>query len=388
MNRIYLDHAATTPTDPRVIEVMLPYFNQTFANPSSIHNLGQQAEKAVETARASLAAMISCKPDEILFTSCGSESDNLALRGSALAAREHQGANQILISPVEHDAIHNTATQLQDLFGFDVKFLPTDEFGRVNPKDVSSRINENTAVISIIHASNEIGTINPITEIGSMCQEREVSFHSDAVQSAAHYPLDVQSLNVDMLSIGAHKFYGPKGIGALYVRRGSKIFPSQTGGSQEFGLRAGTENVPYIIGMVEALRLTRNEHKERYDRLNNLRNHIIDRILESIPDTLLTGHPRERLPNHASFAFKDVDANTLIMFLDMEGYACSSGSACKTGKPEPSATLIQLGLPSNWAMGSLRVTLGKDTTPEEIDSFLSLLPKVVDKVRNLEKMAI
>jgi len=380
-NHIYLDYAASTPLDPRVMEAMLPYFSQHFGNPSSIHYFGQQSEAAVETARERIAAALNCQPHEIVFTACGSESDNLALRGAAWAARRERNANHILISPVEHHAVSRTAEQLAEIFGFELEYLPVDEFGRVTPADVAARLRPETAVVSVIHANNEIGTLNPIAEIGSICRERGIPFHTDSVQGGAHLTLDVQALNVDLLSLGAHKFYGPKGVGALYIRQGTPLIPSQTGGSQELGRRAGTQNVPYIVGMAEAFVLTQQEAVARQQHERALRDRIIGRVLEEIPNAQLTGHPTERLPNHASFVFEGVDGNNLLMMLDVEGFACSSGSACKTGNPEPSDVLTALGLPRAWGLGSLRVTVGKDTTPEEVDRFLDVLPVLVTKAR-------
>jgi cysteine desulfurase len=364
---------------------MLPYFNTNYGNPSSVHMLGQQAEITVETARSRAAAILNCFPDEILFTSGGSESDNLALRGAAISERQKRGANHILISPVEHDAVQRTAEQLKTVYGFALEYLPVDRYGRVDPSDLSEKIRADTAVVSIIHGNNVIGTINPIPELGAVCRERSVPFHSDAVQSAAHLHLDLKTMNVDMISIGAHKFYGPKGVGVLYRRKGIHLIPSQTGGSQEYNLRSGTENVPLIWGLVEALRIAQKEVEERNSRLIPLRDLTIERVLNTIPDAVLTGHSQERLPNHASFAFLDVDANTLLMLLDAEGFACSSGSACKTGLPEPSGVLLAIGLEREWALGSLRISLGKDTSQEEIESFLDRLPEVISKVRALQK---
>ena len=383
-NKIYLDYAATTPVDPRVLERMLPYFNQIFGNPSSVHTFGQQAEAALETSREMVAEALHCRATEVIFTSCGSESDNLALRGAAMAALKQRGANHILISPVEHHAVSKTAEQLADIYDFELEYLPVDETGMVHAEEVGARLRPDTAVVSVMYANNEIGTLNPIAEIGALCREKNIPFHTDAVQGAAHLLADVEQLNVDLLSIGAHKFYGPKGVGALYVRQGTPIEPSQTGGSQEFGLRAGTHNIPYIVGLAEAFRLAQEEHQERHDHLQPLRDQIIGHVLEEIPDSRLTGHPEKRLPNHASFALKDVDGNALLMMLDVEGFACSSGSACKTGDPEPSEVLKALGLERNWSLGSLRVTLGNPTTPEDVQTFLRKLPEIVQKARALK----
>lgn len=382
-DKVYLDYAASTPVDSRVIDAMLPYFDQHFGNPSSTHFYGQKAEAAIENARETIARALNCNPYEVVFTSCGSESDNLALRGAAWASRQERGADHILISPVEHHAVSHTAQQLADLFEFELEYLPIDEFGMVRPDTVAELLRPSTAIVSVIHANNEIGTLNPIAEIGTVCQEKGVPFHSDSVQGAAHLPVDVQELNVDLLAIGAHKFYGPKGVGALYVREGIKLQPSQTGGSQELGRRAGTQNTPYIVGMGEAFRLVQAEHNQRHDQALAMRIRIIGHVLEEIPDVVLTGHPSERLSNHASFAFKDVDGNNLLMLLDVEGFACSSGSACKTGNPEPSGVLTALGLSPDWGLGSLRVTVGKDTTPLEVDKFLEVLPLAIEKVRKI-----
>lgn len=386
--KIYLDYAATTPVDPRVVKAMSAYFGELFGNPSSVHSFGQQAEAALEDARESMAANLNCQPKEVIFTSCGSESDNLALRGAAFAARQQRQANHILISPVEHHAVSHTAQQLVDLHDFEVEYLPVDEYGMVNPEAVAARLRADTAVVSIIHANNEIGTVNPIDEIGPVCRERGVPLHTDSVQAAAHLPVDVQALQVDMLAIGAHKFYGPKGVGALYVRKGTPLAPHLTGGGQEFGLRAGTHNIPYIVGLAEAFRLAQSDVHEHTARLVPLRDHLVGQVLEEIPDARLTGHPTMRLPNHASFVFRNVDGNALLAMLDMAGFACSSGSACKTGNPEPSEVLIALGLSPEWALGSLRVTFGKDTTPEQVDAFLKILPGLIERARGLQKVAI
>ncbi len=381
--KIYLDYAATTPLDTGVLESMLPYFTENFGNPSSIHRFGQHAEAALESSRRKIASILQAKPHEIIFTACGSESDNLALRGAAFSARKLRNANHILISPIEHHAVLHTAQQLAALHNFELETLPIDSYGAVQPKDVAARLRPDTAVVSVMHANNEIGTINPISEIGSICRELGIPFHTDAVQSAAHYPIDVNALNVDLLAIGAHKFYGPKGVGLLYIREGTLLESSLTGGSQEFGLRAGTQNIPYIVGMAEALAQLHNEHDQRKNHVTALRDQITSKVLEIIPDVKLTGHPLKRLPNHASFVFKGIDGNNLIMMLDVEGFACSSGSACKTGNPEPSEVLNSLGLQPTWGLGSLRVTVGKSTSLEDVNAFLAVLPEIVTKLRKL-----
>ncbi len=381
MDKIYLDYAATTPLDERVFEGMRPFFREHFGNPSSIHRYGQRAEAAVDEAHETVAAVLGCRPDEIVFTSGGSESDNLALRGAALAVREQTGANRILTSRAEHPAVSKTAADLEKHYGFQVEWLEVDEYGRVMPQVVERALTPQTALVSVMYANNEIGTINPIREIAEVCHRHGVLFHTDAVQAAAYLPLNVDALGVDLLSLGAHKFYGPKGVGALYVRKGTPLLPVLTGGGQENGRRAGTSNVPYLVGLAEALRLTAEEHEARAAHVRPLRDRIIGTVLEEIPAARLTGHPVERLPNHASFVFEAADGNLLLQLLDAAGFACSSGSACKTGNPEPSEVMTALGLPRTWGLGSLRVTLGVHTTGGEVEQFLKTLPELVEKAR-------
>ena len=380
---IYLDHAATTPLDKRVFDAMVPYFSDSFGNPSSVHKFGQLAEGAVDSSHEVIASVLNCQPDEIIITSGGSESDNLALRGAALAAREKNGANRILTSKTEHAAVSKTAEQLKKYYGFQVEWLDADENGEIKPDLVDKAISDKTAIVSVMYANNEIGTINPIREIAAICHRHGVLFHTDAVQAAAYLSVDVGALGVDLMSLGGHKFYGPKGIGALYVRKGITILPTQTGGGQENDLRAGTQNVPYIVGFAEALRLADAEREGRTTHVKPMRDQLIGSILETIPDSRLTGHLESRLPNHASFAFKDVDGNLLLTLLDIEGFACSSGSACKTGNPEPSDVMDAIGLTRDWGLGSLRVTLGAGTTPGQIESFLNILPSLIVNARKL-----
>ncbi len=382
---IYLDYAATTPVDPRVFDAMRPYFSEAFGNPSSIHRYGQKAEAAVDAARETVAAVLKCTPEEVIFTSCGSESDNLALRGATLAVREKTGANWILISRAEHHAVSKTAEQLEKHFGFRVEWLDVSQDGAITPQSVERLICKDTALVSVMYANNEIGTINPVAEIAAVCRSHGVPFHTDAVQAAAYLPVDVNALSVDMLSLGGHKFYGPKGIGALYVRAGTELVPTQTGGSQEYGLRAGTQNVPYIVGFAEALRLANDEREQRTTHVRPLRDRIIGTVLETIDDARLTGSEDQRLPNHASFVFRDVDGNLLLTLLDAAGFGCSSGSACKTGNPEPSEVMAAIGLPREWALGSLRITLGSGSTARDVDQFLEALPPLVRKARELHK---
>lgn len=382
---IYLDYAATTPVDERVLQVMLPYFNHTFGNPSSIHRFGQQAENAIEAARETVAGVLKCRPDEIIFTSCGSESDNLALRGAGFAMRKkNKDKKRILTSQAEHHAVSHTAQQMKELYEFEVEWLGVDEHGMVLPQTIAEAIDRDTTLVSVMLANNEIGTINPINQISEICHENGALLHTDAVQAAAYLQVNVDELGVDLLSLGGHKFYGPKGVGALYIRKGTHLHPTQTGGGQEFGMRAGTQNVPYIVGFAEALRLTDAEREIRTAHVKPMRDRIIGSVLEIIPDSKLTGHQEQRLPNHCSFVFKGVDGNLLVTLLDSAGFACSSGSACKTGNPEPSEVMSLLKLPSEWGLGSLRVTLGKESTIAEIEKFLAILPGLVEKARNLQ----
>jgi len=380
---IYLDYSATTPVDPRVVDAMTPYFSGSFGNPSSVHRFGQIAEAAIDSARETVARVLNCRPEEIIFTSCGSESDNLAIRGAAYAMRETTGASWILAARAEHPAVVNTLKHLEKHEGFLIEWLDVDEHGLVKPETVAKAICNNTAIVSVMYANNEIGTINPIHEIAEICRANHILFHTDAVQAAAYLPVDVNELSVDMMSLGAHKFYGPKGVGALYVRKGTPLVSHLTGGGQEFSLRAGTQNVPYIVGLAEALRLTQEEREQRVMHVRPLRDKIIGTVLEAVPDSQLTGDIQNRLPHHASFAFKDVDGNLLLTLLDAAGFACSSGSACKTGNPEPSEVMNAIGLTRDWGLGSLRVTLGVHTTPPDVDSFLNTLPGLVEKARKL-----
>jgi len=383
--RIYLDYAATTPVDSRVLAAMTPYFSDIFGNPASVHRYGQRAEAAVDAARETVAAVLNCDPEEIIFTSGGTESDNLALRGAALARREQTGGKRVHTSKTEHPAVGKTAEQLREHYGFDLDWLDNDESGMIPAESVAKAIRSESALVSVIYANNEIGTINPIAQIAAACRRRGIPIHTDAVQAAAYLSLDVQALGVDLLSLGAHKFYGPKGVGALYVRKGAVLVPTQTGGGHESGLRAGTPNVPYIVGFADALRLAAEEREARVGHVRPLRDQIIGAVLETIPHAKLTGYAESRLPNHASFVFQNVDGNLLLTLLDGAGFACSSGSACKTGNPEPSEVMTALGLPRAWGLGSLRVTLGAGTTPAHVDAFLKALPPLVEKARTIHR---
>ena len=380
---VNFDYAATTPVDSRVLEAMMPYFRDSFGNPSSVHRYGQRAEAALDSARETVASVLNCEPGEVIFTSCGSESDNLALRGAMLAGMK-SGRTWLLTSLAEHHAVSKTAQQLAKEYGVELEWLPVDAQGTVAPEAMRHAVCNATALASVMLANNEIGTINPIADLAAICHEHGILFHTDAVQAAAYLDVDVQKLGVDLLSLGGHKYYGPKGVGALYVRKGTHLLPHLTGGGQEFGLRAGTQNVPYIVGFAEALRLAKEERGQRIAHVKPLRDRIIGCVLEEIPDSQLTGHPENRLPNHASFVFKDVDGNLLLQLLDAVGFACSSGSACTTGNPEPSEVITSLGLSRDWALGSLRITLGKDSTAEHVETFLQALPMLVQKTRTLK----
>ncbi len=380
---VYLDYAATTPVDPRVLEAMLPYFTETYGNPSSIHRFGRAAEQAVEDARERVARIMGCAPGEIVFTSCGSESDNLALRGAMLTARRDGRGQHLVTSPVEHSAVTQTARQLADLLAFEVTQVPVDRHGRVDPQEVARACRADTALVSVMYANNEVGTVQPLAAIAAIAHQHGAVMHTDAVQAAGQLPLDVRALNVDLLAISAHKFYGPKGIGALYVRNGISLAPSQSGGGQEGGRRAGTHNVAFIVGLARALEIAYEEAARHNERFRSLRDRLIEGILARVPDSQLTGHPHERLPNNASFVFQHVDGNALLMHLDLRGIAASSGSACKVGSPEPSAVLLSMGFDRTWALGGLRLTVGRHTTDEDIDYALAVIPEAVERVRKL-----
>jgi len=380
---IYLDYAATTPVHPRVLDAMMPYFRESFGNPSSVHRYGQKAEAAVDEAREKVAAVLGCQPEEVIFTSCGSEADNLALRGAAMAQRKALGRKWILTARTEHHAVSKTAEQLEKEHGFLLEWLDVNRHGAVTVDDLILAMCNDTALVSVMYANNEIGTINPIPELAGLAKESQILFHTDAVQAAAYLDVNVEKLGVDLLSLGGHKLYGPKGVGVLYVRAGTGLIPHMTGGGQEFGLRAGTHNVPYIVGFAEAVHLAAQEREARTAHVKPLRDQIIGRVLEDVSDSKLTGDPENRLPNHASFVFRNVDGNLLLQMLDAAGFACSSGSACKTGSPEPSEVITALGHPREWALGSLRVTLGVDSTPAHVDAFLKALPGLVAKARGL-----
>lgn len=380
---VYLDYAATTPTDPRVVEAMMPYFTEVYGNSSSAHRWGRAAEKAIEDARETVATVFNCQPSEIVFTSGGSESDNLAVRGVALMRRSRGEGNHVITTPVEHSAVGRTCTQLEGMMGFEQTVLPVDRYGAVDVEDFANACQPGTLVASVIYANNEVGTINPLPKLAELAHERGVLLHTDAVQAAGQLTLDVQALGVDMLSISAHKFYGPKGVGALFVRDGIDLAPSQTGGSHESARRAGTHNTPFIVGMAKALELAYAEREGRVAHYRQMRDLLTASILERLPSAVLTGHPSERTPSHASFIFPGIDSSQLLMHLDMKGVAASGGSACKTGNPEPSGVLLAMGFSREEAIGSLRLTVGRDTTEDEISYAVEAVVQSVQTLMSL-----
>ncbi len=381
---IYMDHAATTAVDPKVVEVMLPYFTRIYGNASSIHAWGRAASEAIEGARKTVAAILDVQPKDIIFTSCGTESDNLAIRGVAFASRAK--GNHIITSSIEHHAVSHTCKQMEREFGCRVTYLPVDQYGQVDPDKVGRAITDKTILITIMYANNEVGTVQPIAEIGEIARARGIPFHTDAVQAGGTLDLDVDRLNVDLLSLSAHKFYGPKGVGILYRRPSTPLLPMQTGGGHEGGWRAGTENTPYIVGLATALELAQGHRDEENVRIAALRDRLIDGVLKAIPKSQLTGHPSKRLSNSASFVFEGVEAASILLNLDMLGVAGSSGSACTTGEPEPSHVLTAMGLPAELCHSSLRLTMGRENTVEDVDYVLSVLPDIVARLRSMSPL--
>ena len=383
MDRIYLDNAATTAVSPEVLEAMLPYFTQCFGNPSSIHSTGRDARRVVDAARKQVAAAIGAQPQEIYFTAGGSESDNWAIKGTAFAKRSK--GNHIITSAIEHHAVLHTCAWLEKQ-GFEVTYLPVDEFGRVRVEDVEKAITDKTILITIMAANNEIGTIQPIAEIGKLAHDKGILFHTDAVQAIGAMPIDVNAMHIDMLSMSGHKFHGPKGIGALYIRKGVKIEQYLHGGAQERGQRAGTENLAGIVGMGKAIEIATQHLEENAARLTVLRDKLIDGILAEIPDVRLNGHRTQRLPNNVNVSVRYVEGEALLLRLDLAGIAGSSGSACTSGSLDPSHVLLAIGLPHEIAHGSLRLSLGTDTTEAEIDEVLDKLPGIVKNLRDMSPL--
>ncbi len=378
MNSIYLDNAATTAVSPAVLEAMLPYFTEHYGNPSSVHATGRDARKAIEAARKQVAAAINANPQEIYFTAGGSESDNWAIKGAAFANRKK--GNHIITTAIEHHAVLHTCGWLEKN-GFTVTYLPVDAEGRVSAEQVEAAITDQTILITVMAANNEIGTLEPIAEIGKVARAHKILFHTDAVQAVGAIPLDVQAMNIDMLSMSGHKFHGPKGIGALYIRRGVRIDTLIHGGAQERGQRAGTENLPGIVGIGKAIELATADLEAKAAKTAALRDKLMDGILERIPDVRVNGSRTHRLPNNCNVSVRYIEGESMLLRLDLAGIAASSGSACTSGSLDPSHVLLAIGLPHEVAHGSLRMTLGTDTTEAEIDKVLEVLPGIVADLR-------
>ena len=380
---IYFDHAATTAVKPEVLEAMLPYFSQQYGNPSSIYTLGQQSHAAIDTARQQVAAALGCTPREIYFTGCGSEADNWAIKGAAFANRRK--GNHIITSAIEHHAVLHTCQYLEKQ-GFEVTYLPVNEYGEVSPADVEAAIRPDTILITIMYANNEIGTIQPIAEIGQIARAHKILFHTDAVQAVGVIDIDLSTLPVDMLSLSGHKFGGPKGVGALYIRKGVRIDTFMQGGAQESGKRAGTENVPGVVGLGKAIELATADIAGKSKKVADLRDYIIAGILEKIPYCRLNGHPTNRLRGNVNISFEYIEGEGMLLLLDLNGIAASSGSACTSGSLDPSHVLLAIGLPHGIAHGSLRVSIGEENTREEADKLLEVLPKIVERLRQMSPL--
>lgn len=384
MRRVYFDHSATTPVRPEVAEEMQKYLTEYFGNPTSLHYFGRQVRKAVEEAREKVAGAIGARPEEIVFTSGGTESDNMAIHGIAMTNKNR--GNHIITSAVEHHAVLNTVKALGKQ-GFTVTILPVDKYGMVSLDDLANAITDKTILISIMHASNEVGTIQPIKDMAAMAREKGIFFHTDAVQSMGKIPVNVDELGVDLLTVSGHKIYGPKGVGALYIRKGTRW--RQTlfhGGAQERLRRAGTENVPGIIGLGKACELAARDLEKEAAHLAGLRDKLIKEVMDKIPHVQLTGHPTMRLPNHASFCFEFIEGESMLLSMDMKGVAASSGSACTSGSLEPSHVLLAMGIPHELAHGSIRITLGRDNTEEDIDYFMEIMPPIVERLRAMSPL--
>ncbi len=379
---IYMDHSATTPVDPEVTQAMLPYFSEKFGNPSSLYTIGREARRAVEGSRQKVADLIGAKKEEIIFTGSGTESDNLAIKG--IAYKNRKKGNHIITSSIEHHAVLHTCKYLETQ-GFRVTYLPVIKDGLVNPADVEKAITPQTILISVMHANNEIGTIQPIEEIGKIAKEKNIPFHTDAVQTAGKIPLNVDALGVNLLSMTAHKLYGPKGAGALYIRKGTFVEPLLHGGGHERNIRSSTENVPGIVGFGKAAELAK-ERLPQEAKIADLRDSLIKGVLE-IKDSYLNGHPTKRLPGNANFRFSYIEGESMILNLDMKGVAASTGSACSSTSLEPSHVLLAIGLKPEEAHGSLRLTLGLGNTQQDVDYVLSVLPEIVNKLRMISPLA-
>lgn len=381
---VYLDHSATTPTDPRVVEAMLPYFTEWYGNASSSHSFGRKAESAVEHAREVVAGVLNCRPAEIVFTSGGSESDNLAIRGAAWFMRQQANRRHLISAPTEHEAVSRTVKQLGQVMGFDYTLLSVDGYGLYHVNDFEQVCREDTSVATLMYANNEVGTIQPIAELAAAAHQKGIVFHTDAVQAGGQLSLDVQALGVDLMSLSGHKFYGPKGVGVLYVRDGIELAASQTGGSHENGRRAGTHNTPLIVGLAKALEIAEAERDDHTAHFRVLRDLLIEGVLAEVPQAKLTGHPVNRLPSHASFVFDGIESTRMLMHLDVNGIAASSGSACKTGNPEPSEVLLAMGCDEQSALGGIRFTVGRQTSREDIEYTVEVVARSVEKLHRLQ----
>lgn len=381
VKRYYFDYAGTTPVDPRVLRAMTRYFDKKFGNPASLHSFGQEANLALNKSRTIIAQALNAKSEkEIIFTGSATESNNLALKGIAFANRDR--GNEILISSIEHACVFQSAKWLESQ-GFRVKLIRVDKYGRIDLNDLKKKISPKTILVSVIHGNNEIGTIQELEKIGLICRKKKVYFHTDAVQSFGKVPLDVQKMKVDLLTASSHKMYGPKGVGCLYVRQGVRIEPLLHGGGQEFGLRSGTVNVSGVVGFAKAVEICQREMEKESRRLTKLRDRIIKTILKRIKGSHLNGHPVKRLPNNISIWFEGIEGEALLMELDHYGISVSTGSACASGKLEPSRVLLAIGLTPFQAHGSLRISLGRWTREKEVDYLLKVLPKAVEKLRRI-----
>jgi len=384
MRRICMDYQAGVPTDPRVLEAMMPYFTETFGNPSSPHQFGQETKTAIDHARSKVAELIGAKKvGEVIFTSGGTESNNLAIRG--VAHRNREKGDHVITTKIEHMSVINTCKSLQKE-GFKVTFIPVDKYGIIDLKRLKSEINERTILVSVMYANGEIGTIEPIREIGSICHDRKVYFHVDAVAAAGKIPIDAERENIDLLSISSNDMYGPKGVGALYIREGTGIVPVIFGGGQEKGLRSGSENIPGIVGIGKAAEIAKNEMYSESRRMVELRNRLINNIIRDIPHSYLNGHPTERLPSNVNVRFSYIEGESLILSLDMEGVAVSSGSACTSKTLEPSHVLLAIGLAHEEAHGSLLFSFGRQTSKEDVDYVSGILPDIVKRLRAMSPL--
>lgn len=383
MKRVYLDNAATTKLIPEVLNEMMPYMTEIYGNPSSPHYFGQQAGMAVDKARSRVAEAINASPEEIIFTSGGSEADNTAIRG--IAERYQKRGRHIITTNVEHHAVLHTC-QLLEKQGYEVTYLPVDEYGMITAEQVREALRPDTVLVTVMFANNEVGTVMPIKEIGRLCREKGVFFHTDAVQAVGHVPIDVKDMNIDMLSMSAHKFHGPKGVGALYVRKGIIVPALIVGGAQERNRRAGTENVPGIVGMGKAIELACTDLEEKGRKMAALRDRLITEIPKRIPYVKLNGHPSVRLPNNVNFSIRFIEGESILLMLDLNGIAASSGSACTSGSLDPSHVLLAMGLDHETAHGSVRMTLCDETSEDDIDYVLEVLPKVAERLRKMSPL--